>query len=69
MQLFRFASEKSNLGPLRLRPQTFSFADVVALFSLDPFRFSFTIFPSFSVSEVRCVFVWYCNLITFAETV
>ena len=46
MQLFWFASEQPNLGPLRLRPTIFSFAEVVALFSLGPFRFAFQLFVS-----------------------
>ena len=37
MQLFLFASEQPNLGPVHLYPVTFSFAEVVVLFSLGLF--------------------------------
>ena len=46
MQLFLFASEQPNVGPLRLCPVTFSFAEVVALFSLGLFRIAFQMFVS-----------------------
>ena len=66
MQLFLFASEQRNLGP---RPATFSFAEVVALFSVGPIHFAFQLFTAmhsqilYPKATLRVLAMWYQSVL------